>query len=458
VAEEGRLYAHPDSPARPLGEALAWLWRLGPALDEPDRAAVGFGDEKEAGALARLVANGRLAGAVVFAGTAGPRREEIPERRCLSGIADFGGRSRVEGDFVVFEAGHEAARSSLGVHAVRATRTLVVGAEAESWGMLSRFWMLRAVADFLIESLERPLVLLPSVGCLRLDDVPGTAQHQLEGRAKSDRKARRRIARTVHSLRRAEARLVVAVATQALAQGQPVPLDVVWPESIRALARGVGLGVLEPACHGTLHLERTAYHEGRIDPREFASLGAEEAGQRLDAATAWLREKVGEPTSFIAPAWGYSPGTLAAATERRLPTWRAPAAGPLIQGFSVFETLRGGLAGLHGLDYEPLAALARVGLPPTVVFHGGLLDLRLQTLRPPRDLFSLARLAIRRDLVRIARVKGVRWIGVRDLVARLRAHDMIEARGETFHVPPDAEATLLHPGGRRSPLSATALR
>jgi hypothetical protein len=86
------------------------------------------------------------------------------------------------------------------------------------------------------------------------------------------------------------------------------------------------------------------------------------------------------------------------------------------------ETLIDGPPGLHHLDYGPLAALARLGLPPTIVMHGALLDNRVDSLRRPRDLFALARLAARRDIVRLPAVPGLRWIGAGEYARLVRAH------------------------------------
>ena len=455
LEEFGRVFAATGSPAAPLARALSWLWRLGTVLDAPSPSLVAFGDETEAEELIGLVKQQRLAAAVVFVADPGPSRGVIPDRRAVNGVASFGTRFRVTGDFVVFAGGRDVVRSSVGIHAVRAGKVLIIGSGADVWGRLDRFWCFPAIARFLAEVLERPLVLLPPLGCIRLDDVPGTAQQQIEGRAKSDRKARRLVDAIVAWYGRADARLVVAVASRGLVGGESVPLDAVWPDATRALARGVSAGVLEPACHGTLHLDTKALAEGRVDPREFASLDFDEAARRLDLAVAWLGDHVGEPASFIAPSWGYSPGTLAAAAERGLLTWRPPQEGPLIAGSSFFETLRGAHFGLYRLDYGPLQTLASIGLPPILVFHGRSFDHRLQSLRLPNDLAAYARLALRRDVFRVARLPGVRWVGAGDLFARLQIHDSIAPRVDVNDLAA-TDAVLLHPGGARTRASAIA--
>jgi peptidoglycan/xylan/chitin deacetylase (PgdA/CDA1 family) len=236
----------------------------------------------------------------------------------------------------------------------------------------------------------------------------------------------RRIREVTRLYRRAGARLVVAVPSEALVDGRPEPLDAVWPESIAALREGTEAGVLEPACHGTLHLDVEAFTRGEVEPKEFARLGQDEASRRIAKAADWLRRAIGEPASFIAPAWGYSPGTLAAAADSGLPIWQAPRPGPLVSGPEVFETTRDSLQGINRLDYRFLAALARVGLPPTVVLHGRLLDHRRATLDLPGDALACLRLAVHPDLVRIPYVRGLRWVGARELVEALRAHDETE--------------------------------
>ena len=61
------------------------------------------------------------------------------------------------------------------------------------WGRLDSFWAYEAISAHLDRMIERPLVRLPPIGCLRLDDTPGTAQHQMEGRAKGDAQQSKRI-------------------------------------------------------------------------------------------------------------------------------------------------------------------------------------------------------------------------------------------------------------------------
>jgi hypothetical protein len=424
VTVEGRLFCAGESAVAPLADGLAWLWRLGPRLDAPTPTAVGVGAAEDAGRLAGLVAARQLAGAVIFAPGPGAAAGPLPARRLLAGTARFG-RTRTTGEHTVFAGGDAVVRSSLGLHAVREGHVLVLGAGADLWGRVDAFWALEAVAGFLIERLERSLARLPAIGCLRLDDFPGTAELQLLGAAKSDARQRRRAQAMVRRLDRARARLTVAVAARALRDDAEVPLDDVWPTAVSALAEGVRRGVLEPACHGLLHLDPQARAERRVDPREFAGLDAADAGRRLDLAGAWLEAHVGAPHSFVAPAWGYGPGALAAADARGLPTWLPPAPGALLRGTRLHETLAIGLPGLHRLDYAPLRRLAAIGLPPTVVFHGRLLDDRLPRLRAGRDLAGAARLACAPDLWRIMRLEGVRWVGAAELVEELRRHERL---------------------------------
>lgn len=450
VSGAPRLHSPPGSAAAPLAQGLAWLWRLGGVRDDPAADAVGVGTAEEATELAARVREGRLAGAVVLAGAdAGPADGLLPARRAVAGVARLADGVKVDARFATFASGRAAVETSAGPLGVRDGRLLVLGVGPEAWGRLEACAWLPAIGELLAEALARPLVTLPPVGCLRLDDLPGTAQHQVEGRAHPDARQRRRVGQIVSALRGGDAVLTVAVAARALADGQPVPLDEVWPDSVEAIAAGVREGRLEPACHGTLHLDTDAHAEGRVEPREFARLDEATAGARLDEALAWLTSRLGPAPTFIAPAWGYSPGTLAAAAARDLPTWLPPEPGPLLSGHGFRETLRDGLPGLHRLDYRPLARLASAGLPPTVVFHGGLLDHRMDDLRPPRDLWPLARLALRRDLFRIPRIPGVRWVGGGELVQRLRAHDAIEVDGDRPRLPEGERAVLVDASGRR---------
>ena len=412
------LYCAGGSTVTALADGLAWLWRLGPRVDAPARTAVGLGDADEAPALAALVAARRLAGAVILAPGAGPASPPLPARRAASGVAHFGG-ARTVGTYTLFASGSAVVRSSLGVHAVREGQVLMLGAGPELWGRLDAFWALEAIVAFLTERLERPPVRLPPVGCLRLDDFPGTAELQLRGSARSDARQRARAEGMVRRLERTRARLIVAVAARALSGDAVVPLHEVWPSAVSTLADGVRRGMLEPACHGLLHLDRTA---SGVEPREFASMDADAAGRALDLAVEWLTRHVGAPRSFVAPAWGYGPGALSAARERGLRSWMPPEPGPLLHGMQLHETLAIGLPGLHRLDYAPVSRLAAVGLPPTVVFHGRLLDDRLPRLRAARDLVGAARLARTPDLWRMMRLRGVRWVGAEELADVLERH------------------------------------
>jgi hypothetical protein len=441
LTAEGRLYCPRDSELAPFADGLAWLWRLGPRLEEPAPSAVGLGTARDAPELAALCAAGRLAGAVILAPGSGPATGVLPARRAHGGHARFGGAS-ADAAFTLFAGGDAVVRSTLGIHAVRERNVLMLGAGPDVWGRLDAFWALETLARFLAGRLARPLVLLPSVGCLRLDDFPGTAELQLRGAAPSDARQRRRAAAMRRALERSGARLVLAVAARALRGDEEVPLHEVWPAAVAGIAAGVRQGQFDPACHGLVHLEPGAQARGEIDPREFAHLDAEEAGRRIDAAVAWLGEHVGAPRSFVAPAWAYGRGAVPAATARGLPTWLAPEPGPLLRGTLLHETLATGLPGLHRLDYTPLRRLAAIGLPPTVVFHGRLLDDRLARLRATRDLTGAARLAQRPDLPRIIGLDGVRWLGAAELIEAYERHERIEVRGAEV-VAPDGPAPRL---------------
>jgi hypothetical protein len=424
--DPGRLFAPPGSAARPFAEGLAWLWRLGPVADEPRPSDVGLGAAADARALGELVRQESLRAALVLA--AGEEEEAgvaVPGSRVVEGVATFP-HGRVQGRHTVFLEGRSVLRSGLGDHAVADGGVVYLGASPEDWGSVSAYWLFVLLAELLPRELGRPLIALPQLGCIRLDDSPGTAQQQLLGRDHPDRVMARRLDGYARSYRRSGAVLVVAVASAALREGRPVPLQEVWPAATEAVRRGVEAGVFEVACHGTLHLDREALAAGEVEPREFLRLSEEEAGRRLDEALSWARAALGEPASFVAPAWGYSSGTLAAAAERGLPTWCPPDPGPLLRGWQLHETTKESLRGLDRLDYRPLAALAGAGLPPTPVLHGRLLDNRPTPLRTPRDALDLARLVVRQDITRIPAVRGVRWVGVRELVAALRAHGETE--------------------------------
>lgn len=435
-----RVYAAPGSAARAYAAGIAWLWRLEGPVGERLPGAVGFGTAEETEDLAADVGAGRLAGAVV-----------------LAGGAQAGGRLRFEGGFHLHgpalrleDRGRPLVHSSAGLHAAERDGVLFLATTPKRWGSLDEAWALPVLARHLARRLARPLVALPAIGCLRIDDLPGTAELQLRGRSRDDRSMERHVRRIVASVERAGARLLVGVAARALHDGEPVPTDRVWPAAVAALADGVRRRVLEPAGHGLLHLNDAARARGELDPREFLGLGEEEAGRRIDAAMEWIRDRLGPSRMFVPPAWGCSDGTLSAAAARDLTIWQPPAPGPLIRpGGHVHETLRIGLGALDRLDYSPLRHIADHGLPPTVVFHGRLLDDRLVSLRERRAVLATARLARRRDLERIPRLRGITWVGAHELLERLHAHDAIEFRGDVVTGPPGTEAVLIDEVGRR---------
>jgi hypothetical protein len=440
----------PGSPAAGATAGLAWLWRLGPVLEAPDRSAVGIGTAAEAAELDELARTGALAGAVVFAPQPDPRDLVLPARRRVSGIAAFESGARVDGDFVVLDGGESVVHSSIGVHAAVVNgRTLVLGADATSaWTLFRQFWILAAIARFLTMRLERALVLLPRVGCVRLDDVPGTAQLQVQGDARSDRRQVRRIRALARAYRDGGGVLNLAVAARALDldERKEIPLEEHWPHSVAAIAAGVTAGTFELVGHGYLHLNREALRRGEVEKEEFARLGAAEAGRRIDAALEWQANVLGQrPNTFVAPAWAYSDGTLAALADRRLPAWLRPAPAPIREYGVVRETVDSAFRGMRGLSLEPLATLAEFGLPPTPVFHGGLFDRRIEQLRASRDVLSAARLFARRDILRLASIQGVRWIGAGELIRLLDTHDSINPLGAEIDLSTAPEARLLHP-------------
>lgn len=462
---DGRLYSVPQSNAAELARGLAWLWRLGPVLEDPDPRAVGIGTQAEAREFHALAREGKLAAAVVFVDEEGDSAPPLPARRNVTGVARFGPGSIVDGRFLLLDGVSTTVSSSLGVHAgVVGGRTLVVGASAAtSWTLLHQFWSLEAVARFLIERLGRPLVALPAVGCVRLDDAPGTAQHQIEGNAHSDHRQARRIHALARTYGDRDAVLNLAVAARALASDlrTEIPLEGRWPTAVQAIARGIEKGAFEPVGHGYLHLDRAALLRGVVEKREFANLDFDDALWRIEAALEWHEQSLGRrPRTFVAPAWGYSAGTLSALKKLDVAAWRRPSLGPLRGNGSAYETVDSAFRGLRGLNLTPLVTLASYGCPPTPVLHGGLFDLRLEQLRSSRDVATAARLLVRRDIARLPRLSGVRWIGASDLLRLLDEHATIEVSGTTVSADDAPCARLLTnesrhgaavPAGRRLP-------
>lgn len=416
------LFVATGSPALPLARAVGWLWRLGDPASSPSPGAVGIGTIDEGETLGELVAANRLAAAAILCPEPGGEVGWIPARRTITGVCRFPGIGAIEEPFTVFGSGRAAVRSDRGIHAVRNGRLLAIGGGSDSWGRLSIAVLLEALSAFLIEVSGHPLVTLPAVGVLRLDDFPGTAQQQLEKQAKGDRRQARRMRRFRRAFRGSGSVLNVAACARALDDGAVVPLDQVWPDAVGELRRGEQEGSVEPVCHGFLHLDPDAHARGEVEFREFARLDRAETERRVAATLSWQEKQIGRPATFVAPAWSYGDFALKVSAALGLAPWLKPEPGPLLEGTALRETLIDGPPGLHHLDYGPLAALARLGLPPTIVMHGALLDNRVDSLRRPRNLFALARLAARRDIVRLPEVPGLRWIGAAEYARLMRLH------------------------------------
>ncbi|MEX2108308.1 MAG: hypothetical protein WD827_05435 [Solirubrobacterales bacterium] len=376
----------------------------------------------------------------------------MPSRGWVSGVASFGEGRRVEGQFCVLNGGEVAVRSSLGTHAIREGNWMVLGAEPENaWGTLAGFWVLPALADLFAGVLERPLVMLPSLGWVRYDDLPGTAYHQVSGRDKSDRKVRRRIERVTETFADRDAPLNMAIPSRAFAAGEEVGVEEIWPESIAAIRRGIEAGTIEPLCHGYLHLNSDAWARGEINPREFKGVDGPEAGRRVDFSMDWFERVLGvRPRTFVAPTWAYSASLLAVLSEREIPAWLPPWPGPLVAGDNGRETITSGMEGLFRLDYGPLQALAQAGLPPSIVVHGGLFDMRRPLPVKPREVPTAMRLALRRDIFRFPWVSGLRWIGAAELLDRLRGHDRIEVDGDRISNPAGFDVVVHGRNGRQA--------
>ena len=445
---DGSIFVPEGSAIRPFAETIGWLWRV-PITDRAGPDAVGFGAFDEMTGLDSLVRARRLAGVAVFGARPGPDLGPLPGRARIAGVARFRPGYATQGDFTLLRGpGRAVASSSLGSHALREGKILTLGFDpVAAWGTLQHFWALPALADFLADVLGRPMAMLPPVGVIRYDDAPGTAAQQLNGIAKADGKVERRLRRLLRTYRRAGSTLNVAMASRALDEGEPVPLERIWPRSVELLAGAVAEGTVEQICHGFLHLDASRSSPGSVEPREFGSLDRDEASERISSSLEWAEATLGaRPRSFVAPNWSYSEGALAALAELDLPAWLPAGFGPLIVGPNVRETLVSTLNGLHGLDYGPLAALAGCGLPPMVVIHGGLIDARFRDLSFPRNAGALARLALRRDLFRLATVAGVRWIRASELIERIRAHDQVEVSGGEIRGPDGIEVSARRAG------------
>ncbi|MDX6585736.1 MAG: hypothetical protein QOI31_209 [Solirubrobacterales bacterium] len=413
------LWVSAASPARRFTEALAWLWQLSWSDEARPLGGVGVGVAREAFALTEHVAEGRLAGAVILAGSPQAGFGPVPASKKVDGVARFPGYS-LAGEFTVLQAEHGVLESSIGVHAAEAHGILTLGCGPDGgWGTLHLSWALEAIGNFLEATGGSRLTKLPPVGCIRLDDFPGTAEFQLDGVAKSDRKQARR-AKLLREKFAANCNVLnLATSCEALLDGERVPLETVWPQSISELRDGVAAGVVEPVCHGLLGLVPEDLADGRTNFREYAELDEETAGDVLDRVVEWQRANLGEPHSFVAVAWDYSPGTRTAAEARGLPCWERPSPGPLIEDGALTETLVGALPGLNGVDFRPVAALAEAGLPPVLTMHGLSLDDRRETMGGP---LNAARLVLERDIFRLAALAGVKWVGSSEMFSAWENH------------------------------------
>jgi hypothetical protein len=73
----------------------------------------------------------------------------------------------------------------------------------------------------------------------------------------------------------------------------------------------------------------------------------------------------------------------------------------------------------------------------------------LRTLLAERQLLTLLRLAVRRDISRMCALPFVRWVGARELIDRLERHGEITVDGHEVRAPRSTEVTLMDRGGSR---------
>jgi hypothetical protein len=73
----------------------------------------------------------------------------------------------------------------------------------------------------------------------------------------------------------------------------------------------------------------------------------------------------------------------------------------------------------------------------------------LRTLLAERQLLTLLRLAVRRDISRMCALPFVRWVGARELIERLELHDEITVEGQEVRGPGSTQVTLIDRGGSR---------
>jgi hypothetical protein len=244
--------------------------------------------------------------------------------------------------------------------------------------------------------------------------------------------------------------LNLAVCARALASDMrtEIPLEARWPRGVNEVRAGVATGAFEPVGHGYLHLDRAALDQGTVEKLEFAGLELDDARWRIEAALDWQEQVLGRrPPTFVAPAWGYSDGTLSALRKLGVTAWLRATSGPLRGDGTIHETVDSAFRGMHGTSLAPFAAMAAHGRPPTPVLHGSLFDLRIGQLRASRDVLGAARLFVRRDILRLPRLPGVRWIGAGTLVRLVDEHETVEVRGDEVDAANAPHARLL--GSRR---------
>ena len=179
------------------------------------------------------------------------------------------------------------------------------------------------------------------IGMLRIDDLPGTAQHQLEGRAEGDL---RRAVRGPEPLRprlpprrRDPQRRMAA---QALKRGRPEGAG--WTGSGRTRSRPCGggwpRGAVEAVCHGLLHLDTERLAHGAIKGQGVRRSRRGGGGPPDRRRSRLAGEQViGEGRRH---SWR-RPGPTATAA------WPRPGAGS-----SVLHPLRGGAGLLAGTDIQ----------------------------------------------------------------------------------------------------------
>lgn len=201
------------------------------------------------------------------------------------------------------------------------SRDLLVGVDPWQLGAPSCPMLYKILSNWLSQRAGLQHSMIKPYAAIRLDDLPTTAEqakHQPPN-ANLD-KRRSRVLRKLRKFGERENIKFTLMYSSHLNDDDSAHSTVssIMVRSIEEMRDGARRGVFEIGSHGMIHLRGNAAGNSPMDPREFLDLDEQQTRLHLSKCDAEIQRLfLTEPSSFVAPAWGYRVGvTKKVAAER----------------------------------------------------------------------------------------------------------------------------------------------